>query len=92
VNVVTKPGQNVYVGAADLRGSATGIPAKALQLSAEHYPLWQLNTKLPPGKAIAYKVIYRRWCRGRDLESIPNRALKTPAHGSSRSPAAWDKP
>ena len=91
VNIVTKPGQNVYVVGAD-PALGNWIPAKALQLSAEHYPLWQLNTKLSPGKSIPYKFIVVDGAGAVTWESIPNRALKTPARGSVAVTAAWDKP
>jgi alpha-amylase len=73
-------------------GLGNWIPAKALQLSAEHYPLWQLNTKLSPGKSIPYKFIIVDGAGAVTWESIPNRALKTPARGSVAVTAAWDKP
>jgi alpha-amylase len=91
VNAETQFGQQVYVVGED-SGLGTWQPAKALQLSAQSYPRWQLETKLPPSKTIPFKFIIVDGMGNVTWESIPNRTLKTPAHGAVTVNVAWNAP
>jgi alpha-amylase len=91
VSLETQWGQNVYVVGAD-PGLGTWAPAKALLMSAEHYPRWRIETKLPPGKSIPFKFIVVDGAGIASWESIPNRTLKTPAKGSVDVTAVWNAP
>ena len=83
------PGERLaVVGNAPQLGSWD--PAKAVRLSASHYPQWTAQVAIPAGTALEYKYVKLATDGTVTWESRPNRAATVPADGWLSTSDGWD--
>lgn len=80
VKADTRWGENIYL-VGDHPLPSEWVPAAAIKLSPEYYPVWNVTVSLPAGKSFEYRYVKRDASGKIDWESGSNRSFTTPASG-----------